>query len=60
VKEKRTNRRKSIAELIRDLCPKKGSSVTSITISSGEKSVTLTAEDRERIDKRIKEGKVKR
>jgi len=50
-------RKKSMLELMRDVCPKKGSSISSVTISiGGGESVTLTSETRDLIDKRIKEG----
>lgn len=39
-----------LADVIRGLAPKKGSSVESVTISAGGKSVTLTQEDSDTLD----------
>ena len=41
----------NLKEALLDIAPKKGSSVESVTLSTGGVSVTLTAADRERLDK---------
>ena len=47
-----------ILEGMRDLCPEKGGSVSSITVSAGEESVTLTPETRDNLDRMIeREGR---
>jgi hypothetical protein len=52
---------KKLLNSIRNLCPKGSDGITSITISTNiggkEQSVTLTPEDRKRMDKILKDSK---
>lgn len=42
-------------ELVRNMCPKKGSSIESITISiQGKESITLTQKDRDNLTKYLR------
>jgi hypothetical protein len=47
----------AVQDALRRIAPKPGSGVESVTISSGGESVTLTQEDRQRMDAAAKRGK---
>lgn len=48
--------KKALMESVRDICPKEGSSIDSITFKTeGHEPVTLTSEDRKRMNEKLKQ-----